>query len=60
MNKKVKFNDNWVWDGYFETGKVYEVTPEQYEVLLKQGCGYDKTKPLITDVDAKKEKEPKP
>lgn len=47
----VIFNDGYSHDGVFVAGKYYELTQEQYDCAKKLGCGFDASKPLITDCD---------
>jgi hypothetical protein len=55
----VIFNDHYSHDGAFKAGQYADLTEEQYKCAKSLGCGFDSTKPLITDVtkttDIKKE-----
>ena len=59
MKIKVKFNDNFIFDGKWLLNQVAELTQEQYDFLSKQVCGYNPNKPLIEKVIDTKPKEPK-
>lgn len=53
----VIFNDDHIHDGIFKREQYAELNDEQYKTALTLKCGYDSTKPLITDTE-KREKAP--
>jgi hypothetical protein len=60
MKKRVKFNDNFIFDGLWVRGQEYDVTAEQFDFLSRQVCGYNKSLPLITDITVKSKSSDKP
>lgn len=54
MNDKkytVIFNDNYFHDKQFNAGEKAELNDEQYQTAKKLNCGFDASRPLITDVN---------
>lgn len=47
----VIFNDAYSHDGAFARGQYAELNQEQYDTAKKLGCGFDTSKPLITDCE---------
>lgn len=56
----VIFNDSYSHNGTFTGGQYAELTDEQYECAKKLGCGFDSSKPLITDCEKRSSQTEKP